>query len=69
MQVCYNEPKVSESRQSVTLGYPVPNKVCEDKQVYLIETVIGLEYKQAYIAHRTVHIWITSYDHKPAGYP
>jgi len=38
-KVCYNEPKVSESRQSVTLGYPVPNKVCEDKQVLVPRVV------------------------------
>ena len=35
MQVCYNVPVVSPDKTSVTVGYPVPEKKCENKPVKL----------------------------------
>jgi len=32
-KVCYNEPKVSDVRKPVTIGYPVANKICENNPV------------------------------------
>merc|ERR1711913_31585 len=34
-QVCYNVPVVSPDKTSVTVGYPVPEKKCENKPVKL----------------------------------
>jgi len=38
-QVCYNVPVVSPDKTSVTVGYPVPEKKCENKQVKLPKVV------------------------------
>ena len=35
IQICYNVPKVNPSKTTVTVGYPVPEKKCENKQVKL----------------------------------
>jgi len=34
-QVCYNVPVVSPAKTSVTVGYPVPEKKCENRPVKL----------------------------------
>ena len=34
-KVCYNVPVVSPDKTSVTVGYPVPEKKCENKPVKL----------------------------------
>ena len=34
-KVCYNVPSVSPDKTSVTVGYPVPEKKCENKPVKL----------------------------------
>ena len=33
MEVCYNVPKVSPAKTSVSVSFPVPEKKCENKQV------------------------------------
>jgi len=38
-QVCYNVPVVSPDKTSVTVGYPVPEKKCENKQVKLPKVI------------------------------
>ena len=35
VQVCYNVPVVSPDKTTVTVGYPVPEKKCENKPVKL----------------------------------
>ena len=35
LKVCYNVPVVSPDKTSVTVGYPVPEKKCENKPVKL----------------------------------
>ena len=32
-QICYNEPKTSEKKETVKVGYPVANKKCENQPV------------------------------------
>jgi len=38
-KVCYNEPKTSETKEPISVGYPVPNKKCESQPVKLPKIV------------------------------